>query len=364
MRSIGVITMYRRNYGAFLQAYALQKTLNKCGYVAELIRYDYYKDKSFLEIPLSELRNPLLFGKKVLIALYRSRCRKEREKVFDESIHRHLKESKEYYRSYEELYKSPPVYDIYLTGSDQVFNPLLTPHAFPSRLLCFTDKKKVSYAASAGSAELKEQKMDALVHELRKFSAISVREKKLENILANKLNIRVETHIDPTLLLNVGEWELFASFPNDIIPNNTHYIFFYQIGDDNGLQQIAENLSNTTGLPIFAADRFPNFQNVIKRNRILSPEEWVGALSKADYVVTNSFHGTVFSIIYHKKAHIVFPAHNFERIAELLEKTNLLNLTSNDIEFSESMFADADQYIVFERKRSVDYLQGIGEKND
>lgn len=361
MSSIGVITMYRRNYGAFLQAYALQKALIKCGYTAELIRYDYYRDKSILEVPLSELKKPLLFSKKILVALYRSKSRKDRRKVFDESIRKHLKESKEYYRSYNKLTASPPDYDIYLTGSDQVFNPLLTPHAYRSRLLCFTDKKKVSYAASAGSAKLNEQELDFLICELKKFTSISVRERKLENVICNRLNTSVETHIDPTLLLSADEWKQFASFPADLIPQKSQYIFFYQVGDDNGLQQAAEELSNDTGLPIFAADRYPNFKNVIERNRVLSPEEWVGALLKADFVVTNSFHGTVFSIIFHRKTHIVFPTHNYERIAELLRNTNLMNLTNGNIEYSDNLFANADYYINIERDKSMDYLQGIGE---
>ncbi len=360
-KRIGVITMYRRNYGAFLQAYALQKKLICLGYEAELIRYDYYKDRAIFEVPLIHMRNPIKFCREIAVAILRTKQKKQRVMAFDKSIKRNLRESDKYYRTEREMEKDPPIYDIYLTGSDQVFNPFLSPQAYRSRMLSFACRqpgRKVSYAASIGLKKYPEQHTGFFIDALNKFDALSVREQEAVRMINQLTGKKVEQHIDPCFLLSRDEWIDFLSgspFPKE------PYILFYMVQKQQRVIDYAKALSKKTGLPVFSVDGRGSFSNSVSLP-FPSPESFVASFLNAKYVVTNSFHGTAFSILFHKKAHIVLPDTGSERILNILENCDLMRLLDNEmIGFEEDGYAAADQYLEKERKRSEDYLKGIGE---
>lgn len=363
MKKIGVITIYRKNYGAFLQAFALQKSLLHMGYDTELIRYDYYKDRSILGVPLAELAaKPCVFLKKLLVEMIRFKQHKERSKVFQKSIEKNLKESIQYYDKYSKLEKNPPRYDVVLTGSDQVFSPFLSPHAKESRLLCFSDAVKISYAASSGTVAFPEEYEHFLIEELEKFQAISVREADLRDFLSEKLNREVNQNIDPTLLLRSDGWAQFSEIPSDV-PANGQYIAYYCVGQTGQLKEKAEELSKQTGLPVLTIDGNQVFLNQIVRSHFYSPEEWVGAIKNAAYVVTNSFHGTAFSVNFRKKALIVLPERNQGRIMNLLNACKLQRLLEPEViqeKEIENIYAHTDCYLESERERAYEYLRGVG----
>ena len=144
--------------------------------------------------------------KAVAVEVARYVPHKKRQRVFDESIRHNLIESKEYYRTYKELKNSPPQYDVYLTGSDQVFNGLISPQALPARLLSFVNKGvRISYAASAGEKSFQETIEKEVVDALREFTAISVREEALKEYIQSKWKLEVEQHIDPVFLLEKNQ---------------------------------------------------------------------------------------------------------------------------------------------------------------
>lgn len=360
-KSVGVITMYRKNYGAFLQAYALQKTLIKLGYTAELIRYDHYREKSLLGIPFGQMRQPVLFAKKLAIEILRYKQHREWDGVFDKSIKKYLKESEMYYRTYGELEKHPPEYDIYLTGSDQVFNAELTPHALKSRLLCFAGAGvRVSYAASAGNGRILTSVLPLFQSELAKFQQVSVREEELKYNLKQQLNLRAEQNIDPTLLLTEKEWQSFGE--KESVPSEP-YIFYYRVLYQKELQEETEKLSKQLNLAVFSANGKEQFQNQMTRTETLSPEKWVEMLNAAAYVVTNSFHGIAFSIIFKKRVFATMPPNGGTRIADILSKCSLKRLLDcRLIEEAETaqLYAEAEHYISQERQRAFAYLTSMG----
>ncbi|MFA6731044.1 MAG: polysaccharide pyruvyl transferase family protein [Candidatus Izemoplasmatales bacterium] len=261
--TIGIITMYRKNYGAFYQALALEKMLLSLGYSPELIRYDYHNDNSFRDIPLSVLRrNPVGFFKKVAVSFIRNKDRKNRSQIFDNSIERCLLESDNIYKHYKFLKDNPPFYDIYLTGSDQVFNPYFTPHANSSRLLEFASGIKVSYAASAGTISFSNSYKQSLIENLKKFSTISVREEELKTFLEpNLLGKSIVRNVDPTLLLSCEQWSEFAIKPEGLTDK---YIFYYQVSTDNGLFEATSKMSEVLQLPVYTGDGYKKFKNQIQ----------------------------------------------------------------------------------------------------
>ncbi|HHX55476.1 MAG TPA: polysaccharide pyruvyl transferase family protein [Clostridiales bacterium] len=361
-KSVGVITYYNYNYGAILQAYALQRKMEELGYDCELINYDYRRDRTLLGIPWRNIKNPIRFCASVLkrIVLF-NRVRKKHA-VMTKSVHNNLKFSKQYYKSSKQIKKSPPQYDIYLTGSDQVWNPNISAPGFQTRLLDFVDTtkgKKVSYASSIGIKELPKSKKDFVKKYLSNFNAISVREEEAKNILVEFIDKDIQRNIDPTLLGNKEDWLKFGRPISEI---KEPYIFVYMLANQPELVKYANDLSNKFNLKILSVGYGVSFQNKILNNKYLSPEEFVWAIANADYIVSNSFHGTCFSVIFKKKARIYIPPTVQCRIVELLEGCNLSRLLNDKIiEDSEleMLYNDADDYLAKERKRANDYLIGL-----
>ena len=357
---IGVVTFYRDNYGAFLQAFALQKQLIQLDYKPELINFAFERRYTILGVPLRlAIKKPFFFLKRIMVELVLYREHKERNIIFKKAVSEHLIESKRC-KSYKQLKECCKSYDVLLSGSDQVFNPNLHPQSLKYRMLQFVDGVKVTYAASAGSIEniVDKNKLAAILDE---FSGLSMREESLKDLLANLLPSKtVYRHIDPTLLLSVEEWRSFAKKPEYL---NEPYIFYYRVLSQEQLEIEAEELSNRLGIPVFAADGCKKFTNQIERKGYLTPLEWVGALLNADYVVTNSFHGTAFSVNFHKKACIVLPPKDSSRIVDLLDNCNLNLLLDIDsiisTDLRESVFDTADAYLSEQREQSKNYLNGF-----
>lgn len=357
-KTIGIVSFYKDNYGAFLQAYSLQQKLKSLGFNAEMIDYDDFYDNAILGIPLNLFkRDKRAFLKRLIVEIIFYKAHSARRKVFKKSVMEHISESLTKYNRQAQLFKNPPVYDIYLSGSDQVLNPQLQPQSFDSRLLKFTKGTKITYAASAGDIGFIEGNTD-IIHELRSFKGVSVREDSLRDYLYEN-GINAIRHIDPTLLLTKEDWEHVCKKPFEI---SEPYIFYYRVLPQKELEIVAEKLSEELQMPIFTGDGRATFKNQINRARTLSPMEWVGALMNADYVVTNSFHGSAFSINFQKKAYIKLPPHGGARIEDLVNKTGthrLYDYTPIKNHEVKSIYSHADDYLSIERSRSLEYLYSI-----
>lgn len=360
MKTVGMITIYRKNYGAFLQAYALQKTLIKLGFSPEIIRYDYYKDHSILGVSLKSKSSVLRVLKSILVEIIRYIPHKKKQAVFNESVENNLIESQGYYKSYAKLKKNPPRYDVFLTGSDQVFNGMLAPQALPARLLAFVKHgKKASYAASAGGSDFEQSSRDYIVSNLRSFDNVSVREESLAQTLVDKYQIGSCCNIDPVFLLDKDEW---GRFSKKIDALNGKYIFFYRVLPQPELLDIAERVSKEYNIPIFVADGHAQFSKQITYKGILSPEQWVYAINNAEIVVTNSFHGTAFAINLKKNAYVTIPPKGGERVRSLLRKCSLLIDRNGEVKSSNcsKVYESSECYIESEKKHSFDFLKTIG----
>ncbi len=380
MKKIGIITIVKvNNYGAELQAFALQKKLQDLGCDAEIIDYLFYKHKKHIRTAgakpwisigfknqLKEILYPFFYSIKT--ALYRS-SKQKREKKFDEFHAANTKFSRTF-RSMDELYKAKLDYDVFVTGSDQVWNPSSNTNLDPY-FLTFApkDKKRISYASSFGVSEVPPATIPFYKERLQQFSAISVRESQAVD-LVKRISGKPALHVlDPTLLLAKNEWNRIAKNP-DI---QKSYILLYILSPSDYATRLAESVSKQTGWKIVRIckeatreDKNKTIQNIIDAG----PSEFVGWFLNASFVITNSFHGTAFAINFSKPFYTVAPTHktNNSRQQSLLDllglEKRLLKQTNrfpnaNNLQLN---FTNVNVFLNKEREKSIDYLiNAIGD---
>lgn len=359
-RRIGVITFYRYNYGGFLQAYALQRKLHAMGYDCELIQYDYMHDCCLLGISLIRMKHPMAFAKSMTVAILRGRRNRDHARSFARCVSEHLKESPRY-GSARALRANPPVYDVYMTGSDQVFNPTINPQGFESRLLDFAARmpgKLVSYAASLGMVSIPDRYRQCFMKHLADFENISVREESARQAIAPLVKGKVARHIDPVMLLDTGTWRKFSK-PNAQVPKS--YIFAYTLLRMPEIADHANRLSRQTGLPIVALGSHERYEKAMYMDSYLAPDEFVALIDNADYIITSSFHCTIFSMLFRKKSRVYLPQKGSDRIRELIDCCGLNHMQDDEqwLNPDDQHFDTAEQYMKQERKRSIEFLSGL-----
>ena len=353
---LGIVTFHRAiNYGAVLQTYALQQTLFELGIDNEVIDYRSEKIER-----LYKIFTPLLSNIKNLSVYPRAKKKIE----FDSFLKKYIKLSNGY-REKKELEKIETDYDAFITGSDQVWCEKCA-REDSTYFLDFINnsKKKYSYAASIGKSAVSEDLQEKYEKFLKDYSLVSIREASSKELMQQCKKENVNVHIDPTLLLNKEKWNRVAKKQ----ANKGEYILLYTVLGQYKLYEFANQLSKKTGLPIiYLNEAMLNRVKGYKYKVGVSPEEFVGYFANAKYVVTNSFHGTAFSIIYHKKFFVEIEAVGRKNIRseELMEKLGLSERNINCIDIErydkEIDWMSVDGILENERKESKDYLRRISD---
>ena len=362
MEKVCVVTFFKHNYGAFLQAYALQRVLMELGCDAEVLDYDYARDSTFLGVSIYKARNPFRFLKGILYNAIRRPVRTRIDLVFQECAARVIRQTR-YYRTYREVKSSPPEADLYLVGSDQVWNPELAPQGVLSRLLEFVPKgPKVlaSYAASMGKTMLSPKEKELFKANLERFDGLSVRESSAEAALSGLTDKPIEIHQDPALLLSSADWGAFAQE----LPYRRPYLFVYLVQNDPALVAKARTLARENGWGIVACQASANYSipESLDGNAVLSPQEFVGGIRGAEYVVTNSFHCLVFTIHFGKRAFVKFPRRASDRLRGLVDAMGLQRLTEDRLVQPDELpaiYAQVRPHLESERIRAQNYLRNL-----
>lgn len=329
MKKIDIITFHSaHNYGAFLQVYALQKILNKDN-IIEIINYrndnidNTYKliNPESIKTIVKSIAKNLMYPKRNFI----------RYKKFEKAIKEKLKLTKRY-NSEQELKKDFPKADIYITGSDQVWNTGITKGLQDSYTLNFGDMstKRVSYAASIGKSILTEKEKKEFKEKLSTFERISVREEKAKELLAPLVNKPIEVVLDPTLLMDKQDWE---SEIKNLNKEKEEYILAYTVGADEEYYKIINELSEKTSLKVIHFEtRNKDIKNVLHTAYTSDPFEFMNLIKNAKYVVCTSFHATVFSIIFNKKFFVIPHRQTGSRVTNLLRKLEIEDRICNNLE--------------------------------
>lgn len=291
---IGIMTFHRAaNYGAVLQAYALQNYLEAMGNELEIVDYRCKEIENvhspFYFLYVHGFRNKI---KQFLRWPVKLKKRKIFDKFLQSKISMSLRVNK---KNLGDLcYKK---YDIVIVGSDQVWNPNLIKGDM-TYLLDFVPENivKISYAASFGIDRLNLENTELYQKYITRFNKLSVREQQGITIIKELCNKEAINTIDPVLLLKKEEWEHFMTNPKE-----KDYILLYMIRYSEELLHIALKLARKQRRQLVFISDSMRRKRGIKYITSATPEEWTGLFYHAACVVTNSFHGTAFSVNFNKK---------------------------------------------------------------
>jgi hypothetical protein len=293
---IGIITFWNvPNYGAMLQAYALQEYLKQRGHEVLFLDCPYICKP---EYPLWRiLASRRIVGVKLKIAHNLAR-----DDMCDFVQYWNKTRS---YKSYQALKASPPDCDVYIVGSDQMWNPAWCLKELDTVCLNFGSPKvkRVAYSVSLGSTSWPEDALPKMKQLLDNFSALSVRERSGVDLIRKISGKNSVVLPDPTLLFDADFYQKLSKAVDD---KPEHYIFRYTLDWDKGKVDkiydiIADELGVKLAMTQYCNDYSPSFmRKTFKIKKKLGVSEWLYRLSNAEFVVTDSFHGTVFAILYHK----------------------------------------------------------------
>lgn len=307
---INTLTTYDvYNYGASLQAYALQQYLTNLGHEVEIINYqpDYLTRKYNYKWvnPESKLSRYTLTRAAYRVMKYLQRqTTLGRKQTFDIFNHRTLKETSLRYTSYKELCNNPPKADLYIVGSDQIWNVFYEAGRDPAFFLEFVKQgHKASYAASFSYLDIDETNKRRIQKSLETFDAVAVREYHGLDILRS-MNIEGTWTLDPVFLLSAEQWKklMVTNIPKK------DYLLIYDFEGNKELKQFAKEYAQRHHLKIYAiADTYPLLyanKNFMKAG----PREFISMIYHCKVFISNSFHGTAFSIMFNKPV-FVFNRH-------------------------------------------------------
>ena len=292
----GLLTFYHlHHYGAILQAAATQRALETLGWECETIDYFVNQDTRIFRPAAS----PSLAASDAYNALHYPAVRRRWQR-FEDFSRSFLRLTDRRYESREELRRAELPYDLLVSGSDQIWNPTI----FPDRRFdpvffgAFSPLRKIAYAPSFGVARLPEGMEEELKGYLEGFSHLSVREVSGREIVREASGREAAVVLDPTLLLTAAEWSALAADP---ALREKEYILCYGISRSGALEPYIRRLAEETGLPV--VQLCGTRRKLHPKARMISdagPAEFLGLFQRAAYVCTNSFHGTVFSVLFQR----------------------------------------------------------------
>lgn len=303
MKSIGIITIHKiNNYGSVLQAYALQKVCEDLGYKAEIIDYDFpnnfHQNNKYSTASDTQPNEP-----KWIKALF-AKALVRQHKGIRLFIDKYQNLSSNKYHKVEDFTANPPSYDVYITGSDQLWSPRHC-NGDPAFMLYFAPDNalKISYAASIGSNAIPEELKNAYIELLSRYKHISVRENTGADVIRSLINKDATVVLDPTLLLNKDEWNKIAT-PKRLVKKQYILCYFlnYTFNAFPYVDELARNMQKQTGYEIVRVARPPHKLSFINTTYQIgaSPEEFLALVRDAEIVLTTSFHGTAFAVNYGK----------------------------------------------------------------
>ena len=303
MKTVGIITIHKiNNYGSVFQAYALQKVCEGMADKVEIIDYCFPNEKhrnnkyakSFESYSKEPISIKLLFAH----ALWKQ------HKGISKFVSKYQNLSSCLYKSPDELKKNPPLYDIYITGSDQLWNPRHC-NGDPAFMLHFTADKalKISYAASIGAKGIPKDLQPMYRDLLSRYKYISVRETSGAEVVRSIVGRNAKIVLDPTLLLNKEEWNQLATSKR-LVKKKFILCYFlnYSFNAFPYVEKLAEYMQQQTGFEIVCVARPPhklNYSHTIYKISA-SPEDFLALVRDAEMVLTTSFHGTAFAVNYGK----------------------------------------------------------------
>lgn len=365
MKTASILSFqFANNYGAILQIYALSETLKKLNLEVEVIDYR--------PLTLSEPHNPRMnvkhnlkttglssTMKSLAVRTFKYKSSKKRTKNFKQFKNQFLNMTEKSYSSNEELHELENQYDYFFVGSDQVWNPYYLESTNSSYFLNFAGdhSKKISYAASIAATSLNNSNKKLFEENLENIDCLSVREQSGKELIDALTSKEVKVTLDPTLLLKKDEWYKIA----DSKQSYDKFILVYDLEKTTTIINLANKLSEKTGYKIISFSRGKEYINhyfsFVEKNL----NEFLGLFKEAEFVITSSFHGTVFSVICEKNFLTVPHTTRGSRMIDLLHSIGLNDrlIYSEDTELPQEIinYTEPNKKLDELRKDSIQFIK-------
>lgn len=359
----GILTYHRaHNYGAVLQAYASMIALHRLGHSAEMIDYTPESiSKAYRLFFLRHYRSntPKNIIKTLAINALTFRRRAVRRRGFNQFINKNMVMSEKNFGS---KFPNPPKgYEAVYIGSDQVWKERIAAEGYKyywGDFIKVKGQRVIAYAPSMEVEKLSEEQKLYCKKHLENFDSLSVREKELLELLQPLTDKQIELVADPTLLLDTQDYDRITQN----VKIDQDYILLYQVGSFPIAREVAEEISEITGFKIVEIMSSVNLRKQKDRLDCASPSEFLGLIKNAKFIVTTSFHGTVFSAIFQKPFYSVGIDGLTTRLSTLLYSLGIgQRLITKVDEIDSSRLYEIDYEIVntnreIIRKKSLEYL--------
>ena len=341
-KTVGLITVMRANYGSALQTFALYNIINELGYKCIIINQNYptvYHLKNALGNefnPSQNIFNPKVFIRKCkslikhIIRIYLKRkFPKDKSKELLETFLKNECQLTEKCYDKDSIIQTPPVFDIYVTGSDQVWNPRYCYKDY-TFLLNFTrdEQRRIAYAASFGSKKLLPEFKKDYSMLLSRYRFVSTRERSGTTLFKELTGKEAEYCLDPTMLLTKEMWHHFANH-NENLRNEKYilcYIQNYAFSPYPYVDKLIKQIKKLTGYKVKIITQ--DVYDVTKGYEVqynVGPKDFLDLYENASFVVACSFHAIVFSLIMRKPFIAIMNNQktNDDRQANILHEFNL-----------------------------------------
>lgn len=357
-KKIAIITCgLQNNYGAVLQSLATQNVLNSMGNDTVLINYNWEKDKSYLPFNQRHIKS-------FIACILFFKLRKSIYVSFQNFRFNNIKYSLKKIRTEYDLTQELKKYEVVIIGSDQVWSPYSEINKHYTLLDMYdhgAGPKRISYASSFGVREIPTSMREMYKRGLSQFDFLSVREESGKKIIQELIDKEVEVTIDPVFLMNLEEWEEYEQEVEYL--KGKKYILVYDLWHSKELRCIAKRMSDLLNCEIYVISAVTFKDRGFHSLYGIGPGHFLWLIKNATYVVTDSFHGTAFSIIFNKNFWTYCSQKSdylSDRIKFLLKKLQLKDrLAANEdyISVENIDFKNANSLVDLWKKKSMVFLE-------
>lgn len=341
LKKVAIVTIMSINFGNRLQNYALQNVLQKMNFSVTTLKR--CEEKKGLKTVLKTIIQILLQTKGSKFRNFNKKIKLAKECVSANICPPNLCDK----------------YDYFIVGSDQVWNPLYDFVGTTDLLAFAKPEQRISYAASFGVNNIPEEKRKKYAENLTQFKAISVREESGVKIVKELTGRDVQTVLDPTMLLTSEQWSKLEK--NSKFSLKKRYVLVYSLGEkstkfENSIKHYAKEME--------ILDIRKKQKN--GREIPIGPAEFLNLIHNAELVLTDSFHASVFSILYHKRF-MTFKRPGIDMSSRMVSLAIIIGAkdkldTDNNLDCSNGLnYVLVDQLIERERKQSIDFLKEVLE---
>jgi len=352
---IGILTFHRaQNYGAVLQAFALQRFLTINGYDVEIIdyrpeyiekvykifRYDLFRNKNYKEFLASLLTLPIRIIKDYKFKKFNREYFKLSEtSVFNDGI-------------------IPKDYNAFIFGSDQIWNTRLTngfDKVFWGNFETRKGTRKIAFAPSMETVRLNSNEATIIKTFLENFDNISVREERLERLLQTLTQKTITTVLDPTLILGDSIFNKMVIEPK----TKYRYVLVYDVRSNKDTLLLANNIAKQLNCKVVEIKAWITWRIKRKSIQVASPEEFVGLIKNSECVISTSYHCIIFSIIYNRPFYSLELNDGFDgRVKDLLTRIDLSDriVFDKNVNYTEIDYEKTKGKLSLLREKSISYI--------